>query len=146
MKKHNITILFILILIIGSVFGYFFYLDKIYENKFITKNIVSIKELKKTADRPILAYADTKELDAKVKEYNDIIIELNLDAIAEIKKNTIVIKGAINSNYSYVVLKKLLDLIKNDEVNLLSLCMGKNCTKDNYGFLIKIRPYALKLK
>ena len=146
MKKQNITILFILTLIICSVLGYFFYLDKIYENKFITKSIVSLKELKKTANMPILAYADKKELDAKVKEYNDIIIELNLNAIAEINKNTIIIKGAINSNYSYVVLKKFLDIIKNDEVNLLSLCMGKGCTKDNYGFLIKIRPYALKLK
>lgn len=146
MKKHNIIIFSILFLIIASVFGYFFYLDKIYENKFVTKNIVSIEELKKTANRPILDFADKEELASKVKEYNDIIIELNLNAIAQIDKNIIIIKGAINSNYSYVIIKRLLDLIKNDEVNLESLCLGKDCTKDKYGFLIKIRPYSLKLK
>lgn len=146
MKKHNIIILFILIIIISSVFGYFFYLDKIYENKFITNNIVSIKELKKTANKPILKYANEEELNSKVREYNNIIVELNIDAIAQRDKNIIIIKGAINSSYAYVVLKRFLDLIKNDEVNLLSLCLGKGCTKDNYGFLIKIRPYTLKLK
>lgn len=146
MKKHNITIFFILVMIVCSVLGYFFYLDKIYENKYIQKNIVSIKELKKTASMPILAYADKEELESKNKEYNDIIIELNLDAIAKTNKNIIVITGSINSNYSYVVLKKLLDLIKNDEVNLEDLCLGKDCTKDKYGFLIKIRPYTLKLE
>lgn len=146
MKKNNITIFLIFIVIICSVLGYFFYLDAIYENKFVTKDIASLEELKKTVNRPILNYADKKELEFKAKEYNDIIHELNLDAIAEVNGNIMIIKGAINSNYSYVILKKFLDLIKNDEVNLVDLCLGKGCTEDTYGFLIKIRPYALKLK
>ncbi len=146
MKRHNITILLIFIIIISSVMGYFFYLDTIYKDKFVQKDIESLHKLKDAANQPILSYANNKELLSKVQEYNDIIRELNLDAIATMEKNTIEIKGAINSNYSYVVLKKFLDLIKNDEVNLISLCVGKGCTADNFGFLIKIRPYMLKLK
>ena len=146
MKKYNIVLLFILILITISVSSYFFYLDIIYEDKLIKKDVKELYNLKRSAGRPIAMYANPNELEVKVDEYNQVIIELNLDAIAKREKNIITINGEIHNGFSYILLKRLLDFIKNDEVNLISSCIGKECTDNNYGFFIKIRPYTLKLK
>ena len=146
MKQYNLIILFILILITISVSSYFFYLDIIYKDKLVKKDVKSLYDLKRIAGKPIVQYANPTELEEKVFEYNQIILELNIDAIAEIQSNIIVIRGAIHNSFSYILLKRLLDIVKNDEVNLNTTCIGKECTEDNFGFLIKIRPYLLKLK
>ena len=146
MRKYNYVILFILILITISVSSYFFYLDIIYKDKIVKTDVESLYELKRTAGRPIVVYASEDELDKKAFEYNQIIVELNIDAIAKVEKNSILIRGSIHNSFSYVLLKRLLNIIKNDEVNLLNTCIGQECTEDSYGFLIKIRPYSLKLK
>ena len=146
MKKYNLLILFVLILITISVSSYFFYLDIIYKDKLVKKDVESLYELKRAASKPIIAYADAAELEEKVFKYNEIILELNLDAMAQAEENVIVIRGAIHNSFSYVLLKRLLNIIKNDEVNLMSACVGQECTQDAYGFLIKMRPYTLKLK
>lgn len=146
MKRYNLAILFILILLTISVSSYFFYLDIIYKDK-ITKNDVELLyDLKRVAGKPIVEYANAQETDKKTYDYNQIIQELNLDAVAEVQKEKIIIKGEIHNTLSYVLLKKLFDIIKNDEVNLLSSCIGKECTDSDYGFFIEIRPYLLKLK
>jgi len=146
MKKYNVVILFILILITISVSSYFLYLDIIYKDKLVKKDVESLYDLKRTASKPIVLYAKGAELEKKSAEYNDIIRELNLDAITQVEKETLIIRGVIHNSYSYILLKKLLNLIKNDNVTLLSTCIGKECTDDNYGFIIKIKPYSLKLK
>ncbi|MBN2781924.1 MAG: hypothetical protein JXQ66_01650 [Campylobacterales bacterium] len=146
MKKYNIILMFILILLTISVSSYFFYLDIIYEDKIVKENVESLYELKKAAGRPVIEYASAKEVEQKTHDYNQIIVELNLDAIASDDKKVITIKGVIHNSYSYMILKRLLEIIKNDEVNVVSSCVGKNCTEDEYGFLIKMRPYLLKLK
>lgn len=146
MKQYNLVILFILILITISVSSYFFYLDIIYKDKVVKSNVKSLYDLKRIAGKPIVQYANNDELKTVVEQYNQMIMELNIDAIAEIDGQIIVIKGAIHNSFSYILLKKLLNIVKNDEVNLISACVGKECTEDNYGFSIKIRPYLLKLK
>lgn len=146
MKKYNLVILFILILITISVSSYFFYLDIIYKDKLVKQDVQSLYNLKRAAGRPIAVFANKQELEVKMQEYNQIIIELNLDAIAKVQQNSIVINGAIHNGFSYILLKRLLDVIKNDQINLTSACIGKNCTDNNYGFLLKMRPYTLKLK
>jgi len=146
MKKYNVIILFILILITISVSSYFFYLDTIYRDKLVKKDVESLYELKRVANKPIIVYANEVELESKMKEYNAIIQELNLDAIAQRDTKRITIEGVIHNSYSYILLKKLLNVIKNDEVTLLSSCIGVECTKDAYGFLITLKPYSLKLK
>jgi len=145
MKKYNLVILFVLILITISVSTYFVYLDVIYRDKLVKKDVESLYKLKRVASKPIVQYANAKELQGKSDEYNEIIQELNLDAIARSDKTTIVIMGVIHNSYAYTLLKRLLNIIKNDNVNLINACIGKECTKDNYGFLIKIKPYSLKL-
>lgn len=146
MKQYNLVILFILILITISVSSYFFYLDVIYKDKIVKKEVESLYNLTRIAGKPIVVYANEQELEEKVFEYNQIIQELNIDAIAQGNKDIIVINGAIHNSISYILLKRLFDIIKNDEVNLVSACVGKECTDNDYGFLIKIRPYLLKLK
>ncbi len=148
MKKYNVVILFILVLITISVSTYFLYLDIIYKDKLVKKDVESLYELKRIAGKPIVVYATPEELEEKTVEYNEIIQELNLDASADMqdKKQTILIKGVIHNTFSYILLKKLLNVVKNDNVNLISVCIGKACTNDDYGFLIKIKPYSLKLK
>lgn len=146
MKQYNLIILFILILITISVSSYFFYLDIIYKDKLVKKDVESLYDLKRIAGKPIVVFADATEIEEKVFNYNEIIQELNIDAIAETAKDGIVIRGEIHNNYSYILIKRLLDIIKNDEVNLISACVGKECTDNDYGFLIKIKPYLLKLK
>ena len=146
MKKYNIVLLFILILITISISTYFFYLDIMYEDKIVKKDVESLYKLKRAAGKPIVVYATIDELEQKVFSYNQIIIELNLDAVAVQEKAFIVIRGAIHNSFSYILLKRLLNIIKNDEVNLISACIGKECTQEDYGFMIKIRPYTLKLK
>jgi DNA modification methylase len=121
-------------------------LDLIYKDKLVKQDVESLYDLKRVASKPIISYADTSELNLKEVEYNQVVHELNIDAIAKAEQNIIVIRGAIHDSFSYVLLKRLLNIIKNDEVNLISACIGKECTKDAYGFLIKIRPYSLKLK
>lgn len=146
MKQYNLIILFILILITISVSSYFFYLDIIYKDKLVKKDVESLYDLKRIAGKPIVVFANATEIEEKVFNYNEIIQELNIDAIAETAKDSIVIRGEIHNNYSYILIKRLLDIIKNDEVNLISACVGKECTDNDYGFLIKIKPYLLKLK
>ena len=146
MKKYNIVLLFILILITISISTYFFYLDIMYEDKLIKKDVESLYELKRTAGKPIVVYASLDEVEQKAFTYNQIIIELNLDAAARPNKAFVVIRGVIHNSYSYILLKRLLNVIKNDEVNLISACIGKECTQEDYGFLIKLRPYTLQLK
>jgi len=146
MKKYNIVLLFILILITISISTYFFYLDIIYEDKLVKKDVEALYKLKRAAGKPIVVYANTDEVEQKVFVYNQIIVELNLDAIARQEKAFVIIRGAIHNSYSYILLKRLLNIIKNDEVNLISTCIGKECTQEDYGFMIKVRPYTLKLK
>lgn len=146
MKKYNIVLVFILILITISVSSYFFYLDIIYEDKLVKKDVTSLYELKREAGRPIAVYATDEELEAKAYEYNQIIVELNIDAVAIKEKKNILINGEIHNGFSYVLLKRLLDIIKNDEANLVSVCIGQECTDNNYGFLLEFRPYTIKLK
>ncbi|MDA7818010.1 hypothetical protein N9A28_07455 [Sulfurimonas sp.] len=146
MKQYNLVILFILILITISISSYFFYLDIIYKDKLVKKDVESLYDLKRIAGKPIVQYANKDEIQEKALEYNQIITELNLDAIAEVDRTIIIVKGAIHNSFSYILLKKLLNIIKNDEVNLIKVCVGKECTEDNYGFSIKFRPYLLKLK
>jgi len=146
MKKYNVVILFILILITISVSTYFFYLDIIYRDKIVKKDVETLYKLKRVASKPIVQYSNATEVQSKSDEYNEIIQELNLDALATNDKSTITIMGVIHNSYAYILLKKLLNVIKNDNVNLISACIGKECTKDNYGFIIKIKPYSLKLK
>jgi hypothetical protein len=146
MKQYNLIILFILILITISVSSYFFYLDIIYKDKLVKKDVESLYDLKRIAGKPIVVFADAAEIEERVFEYNQIIQELNLDAIAIGQKDIIIINGEIHNSFSYILLKRLLDIIKNDEANLISTCIGKECTDNNYGFLIKIKPYLLKLK
>lgn len=146
MKKYNIILLFILILITISVSSYFFYLDLMYKDKIVKKDVQALYNLKRQAGRPIAVYATAKELEAKTQLYNEMIIELNLDAIAKVNKTIITVNGQIHNSFSYILLKRLLNIIKNDEVNVLSTCIGKDCTDNDYGFLIKFRPYTIKLK
>jgi len=146
MKKYNLILMFIVVLLTISVSSYFFYLDIIYKDKLVKENVESLYKLKKTAGRPVIEYANYKEVEKKKFNYNEIIKELNLDAIATSDKKSITITGVIHNNYSYILLKRLLAIIKNDEVNLVNSCIGKECTEDEYGFIIKIRPYQLKLK
>lgn len=146
MKKYNIVLLFILILITISISTYFFYLDIIYEDKLVKKDVESLYELKRVAGKPIVVWANKDELEQKAYKYNQMIIELNIDAVAAVDKNLLVIRGAIHNSFSYIILKRLLNIVKNDEVNLISVCIGKECTQEDYGFLIKVRPYTLKLK
>lgn len=117
-----------------------------YKDKIVKKDVQSLYNLKREAGRPIAVYANAKELEDKTNLYNEIIIELNLDAIATVDKKVMIINGQIHNGFSYVLLKRLLGIIKNDEVNLISTCIGKECTDNDYGFLLKIRPYTIKLK
>ena len=146
MKQYNLVILFVLILITISVSTYFFYLDIIYKDKLVKTDVNSLYDLKRIAGKPVVQYANKVELEEKIVEYNQIIMELNIDAIAEASGTNIAIKGAIHNSFSYILLKRLLNIVKNDEVNLISTCVGKECTTDAYGFSIKFRPYLLKLK
>ena len=146
MRKYNITILFILILVTISVSSYFYYLDVIYKDKLVKKDVESLYKLKRAASKPIMTYSNPAEVTAKTAEYNEILREFNLEANALSKEKFILIQGAIHNGYSYILLKKLLNVIKNDEVNLINTCIGKECTEDNYGFSISIKPYSLKLK
>ena len=132
MKQYNIVILFILILITISVSTYFFYLDIIYKDKLVKKDVESLYNLKRIAGKPIVEFANKEELDEIIYQYNQIIMELNIDAIAEKDRTLVVIKGAIHNSFNYTMLKRLLNIVKNDEVNLIKTCVGKDCTKDNY--------------
>lgn len=146
MKRYNLAILFVLILLTISVSSYFFYLDIIYKDKLTKNDVELLYDLKRVAGKPIVEYANAQEIEKKAHDYNQIIQELNLDAVAEVQKEKIIIKGEIHNTLSYVLLKKLFDIIKNDEVNLLASCIGKECTDNDYGFLIEMRPYLLKLR
>ncbi len=144
MKKYNLLILFILLLCLGGVGGYFYLLDLIYENKVTEEKITSLKQLKQKVQEPIVVKADTKYLEQKRAEYEEILQKLELPGRVEIKDRFILINGAIESSYSYMMLKRLLNIVKNDNAKLESMCIGANCNEHKYGFFIKIAPYILK--
>ena len=146
MKQYNVAILFILILLTISVSSYFFYLDIIYKEKVVKNDIEVLHHLDNIAKKPIINYANEQELTQKSIHYQQLLDELNIEAHVQKESPFLLIEGVINDTISYLLLKQLLSIIKNDDVNIISTCVGKGCTSQNYGFLIKIRPYTLKLQ
>ncbi len=145
MKKYSLVSLFIVILITILVSTYFYFLDIVYEDKTVAAELQTLSELKKTVEQPIAVYAPDELLRKKNDQYDTLIQELDMDATVTIDKQELHIQGGIHDTYSYLLLKRLLDVVKNDDVDLVSSCIGQGCTADEFGFSITVHPYELKI-
>lgn len=146
MKKYNLIVVFILILITIGVSSYFYFLDIVYQGKIVKTSLSSIQGLTDVASKEIIKFADDGELNLKNDEYNDIIVELNINAISSITDRSLLISGELDDSFSYVLMKKLLNIIKNDDVKIENICIGTGCGSDSYSFSFKFRPYSLSFK
>lgn len=145
MKKYSLVALFIVILMTILVSTYFYFLDIVYEDKTVAEEVKTFSALKTAVEQPVAVYAEDQTLRAKNDQYDAIIHELEMDAMVTIDKQKLIIQGGIHETYSYLLLKRLLDVVKNDDVELVSSCIGKGCTADEYGFNITIHPYVLNI-
>ncbi len=143
MKKYSLVALFILVLITMLVMTYFFFLNIVFENKVANEELKSFQELKQKVKQPIILAIDPKELQSRQDSYTTILEELGIDGSCKSEKNTLIIEGTIQNSASYLLLKRLLGIIKNDEATLLKSCVGQGCTSSAYGYKIEIRPYKL---
>lgn len=143
MKKYSIIALFIVVLITISLSTYFFFLDIVYDNKVATEELKALQELKRKVESPMVRYANGSELKQKEQSYDAILEEFGIRGECRIEQDTLVIEGVIGSSESYLLLKRLLGVIKNDNVTLLSSCIGKGCVQYPYGYKIVFRPYVL---
>lgn len=145
MKKYSLVGLFVVVLIAILVATYFYFLDIVYENKTVAEEVKTFSALKTAVEQPVAVYAEGDVLRAKNDQYQAFIDELEMDAEVKIDHNKLTIQGGIHDTYSYLLLKRLLDIVKNDDVELISSCIGQGCTEDDFGFFITIHPYVLKL-
>ncbi len=143
MKKYSVIALFILVLITITISSYFYFLDIVHDNKVVKEEVGALQVLKNTINTPVAEYVEGKELQTKQESYAAILDELGINGRCRIEKELLVIEGVIDNGASYVLLKRLLAVIKNDEVTLVSSCVGKGCVPSAYGYKIMIRPYRL---
>jgi hypothetical protein len=145
MKKYSLVALFIVVLITILVSAYFYFLNIVYEDKTVAEEVKTFSALKTAVEQPVAVYAEGDILRAKNDQYDALIQELDLDAKVSIDKEKLIIQGGIHDTYSYLLLKRLLDVVKNDDVELVSSCIGQGCTADEFGFSITIHPYVLNI-
>lgn len=145
-KKYSLVALFVVILITILVSTYFYFLDIVFENKTVAEEVKTFSALKTAVEQPVAVYSQGDSLRAKNDQYDALIQELALDASVAIDKEKLIIQGGIHDTTSYLLLKRLLDVVKHDDVELVSSCIGKGCTVAEYGFKISIHPYELKIQ
>lgn len=145
MKKYSLVGLFVVILLTILVATYFYFLDIVYENKTVAEEVKTFSALKTAVEQPVAVYAKGDVLRTKNDQYKALIQELGMEADVTINKEKLTIQGGIHDTYSYLLLKRLLDVVKNDDVELVSSCIGQGCTGDEFGFSITVHPYVLKI-
>ena len=145
MKKYSLVGFFIIVLITILIAAYFYFLNIVYEDKTVAEEVKTFSALKTAVEQPVAVYAEGEVLRTKNDQYKAMLQELGMEADVTIDKNKLTIQGGIHDTYSYLLLKRLLDVVKNDDVELVSSCIGQGCTGDNYGFAITVHPYVLKI-
>ena len=145
MKKYSLVGLFVVILLTILVATYFYFLDIVYEDKTVAEEVKTFSALKTAVEQPVAVYAKGYILRTKNDQYKAMLQELGMEADVTIDKEKLTIQGGIHDTYSYLLLKRLLDVVKNDDVELVSSCIGQGCTGDEFGFSITVHPYVLKI-
>lgn len=145
MRKYSLVGLFVVILIAILVATYFYFLEIVYENKTVAEEVKTFSALKTAVEQPVAVYAEGDILRTKNDQYEELLQEFGLEAKVTINQQKLIIQGGIHDTYSYLLLKRLLDVVKNDDVKLVSSCIGQGCTGDEFGFSITIHPYELKI-
>lgn len=145
MKKYSLVGLFVVILLTILVATYFYFLDIVYEDKTVAEEVKTFSALKTAVEQPVAVYAEGDVLRTKNDQYKALLQELGMEADVTINKEKLTIQGGIHDTYSYLLLKRLLDVVKNDDVELVSSCIGQGCTGDEFGFSITVHPYVLKI-
>ncbi|MFY9141320.1 hypothetical protein [Sulfuricurvum sp.] len=143
MKKYSIIALFILVLITIAVSTYFFFLNIVHDNKVVNEEVQALQTLKNAVNIPLVEYISANELKAKQESYSMFLDELGIKGTCRVEKEYLVIDGVIENSTSYILLKRLLAVIKSDNVTMQSSCIGKGCGPHPYGYKITIRPYRL---
>jgi len=143
MKKYSVVALFIVVLITIALSSYFFFLDITHDNKLVKEEVDALQSLKNTINTPVAEYLSNNDLQAKSAEYGDILEELGIKGTCHTEKEFLIIEGVIEDSESYVLMKRLLAVVKNDSVTLINSCIGKGCVPSDYGYKITIRPYKL---
>ncbi|HEX5328558.1 hypothetical protein [Sulfuricurvum sp.] len=145
MKKYSLVGLFVVILITILVATYFYFLDIVYEDKTVAEEVKTFSALKTAVEQPVAVYAEGDVLRTKNDQYEQLLQEFGMEGEVKIDQKKLIIQGGIHDTYSYLLLKRLLDVVKNDDVELVSSCIGQGCTGDEFGFSIIIHPYVLKI-
>lgn len=145
MKKYSLVGLFVVILLTILVATYFYFLNIVYEDKTVAEEVKTFSALKTAVEQPVAVYASSDVLRTKNDQYKAMLQELGMEADVTINKDKLTIQGGIHDTYSYLLLKRLLDVVKNDNVELVSSCIGQGCTGDEFGFSITVHPYVLKI-
>ena len=145
MKKYSLVALFVVILVAILVATYFYFINIVYEDKAVAEEVKTFSALKTAVEQPVAVYAKSDVLSAKNDQYKAMLQELGMEADVTINQDKLTIQGGIHDTYSYLLLKRLLDVVKNDDVELVSSCIGQGCTGDEYGFSITVHPYVLKI-
>ena len=145
MKRYSLVALFIVVLIAILVATYFYFLNIVYEDKTVAEEVKTFSALKTAVEQPVAVYAEGDVLRTKNDQYKELLQEFGMEADVKIDQQKLIIQGGIHDTYSYVLLKRLLDVVKNDDVELVSSCIGQGCTGDEFGFSITIHPYVVKI-
>ena len=145
MRKYSLVGLFIVILIAILVATYFYFLNIVYEDKTVAEEVKTFSALKTAVEQPVAVYAEGDVLRTKNDQYEQLLQEFGIEGDVKIDQKKLIIQGGIHDTYSYLLLKRLLDVVKNDDVELVSSCIGQGCTQDEFGFSITMHPYVLKI-
>ena len=146
MKKINIIFVLIFLLTIGAIGSYIYFIDSLSQTKQIKQEIVSLQHIKQNIQKPIIQKVTSTQMAAKKAEYEAILERVELIASVESNNGVLVIDGAITDTYSYMMLKRVLNIIKNDTLKVQKLCMGAGCNEYEYGFFVELEPFVLSYR
>lgn len=146
MKKINIIIVLIFVITLFSVGSYIYFIDSLSKTKQIKQEIASLQQIKQNIQKPIIQKATPTQMAAKKAEYEAILEKVELIASVESNNGVLVIDGAITDTYSYMMLKRVLNIIKNDTLKVQNLCMGAGCNGYEYGFFVELEPFVLNYR
>ncbi len=144
MKKFNLLLIALLVLTILTVAGYIYFLQMDSANAKLKNEIRQLQQLKGDVQEAVVAPMGTKALLEKKSEYQELLQTYELKAKIGIKKNTLEIDGKIRSSQDYMMLKRLLAMIKSDQATLENVCIGQGCNEHQYGFVLRFSPFVLK--
>jgi hypothetical protein len=145
-KKYNIALGVVVTIFIFVIIGYIYFIDKMYQNRLVQKEIAELNRAYMNVKKPIVMDLNDQEMLSEEKDIKILIKKFGLSASVSKMSPSFMISGALADTAEYVLLKKFLTVIDSGNYKIDNICLGKECNTSPYGFYIKVTPYKVNFR